>query len=31
MNSLSLPMAGVPEPEPYDVAEMQAEVRELAR
>ena len=31
MNPLSLPMAGVPEPEAYDVAEMQAEVRELAR
>ncbi|HVP03894.1 MAG TPA: quinolinate synthase NadA [Solirubrobacteraceae bacterium] len=31
MNPLSLPMAGVPEPEPIDVAAMQEEVRELAR
>ena len=31
MNSLSLPMAGVTEPEPYDVDAMKQEVRELAR
>jgi quinolinate synthase len=30
MNPLSLPMAGVPEPEPFDIPEMQAEVRALA-
>ncbi len=30
MNPLSLPMAGVPEPEPIDIPAMQEEVRELA-